>query len=196
MADPADITADESMKARSKSVSLPPALWDEIEAHAAKHYGGNRSAYIRTLFERDRDGQSQRASALSKTVLEDLARIYIPTRADQLIDELVRPAKADPSAAINQPVVIENLLTALLRALREPGFESEAPFELADKARVQKWEKDSNARLSELAGMLAQKLGKQTNALAFAAEPQADYGTRPQGAPLKRPPPPAAGKTG
>lgn len=191
MPDPADTAADESSKARSKSVSLPPALWTEIEEHAAKHYGGNRSAYLRELYERDKAGRSQRVSAISKTVIEDLARIYLPTRADQLADELVRGSRNDPNATINQPVVIENFLAALLRALRETTFEPEAPFELADKARVKGWEAESKARLDALAALIDDRLGNP-DSLSFLAEPEAPIYAKRPAPPRKRPPPPVA----
>lgn len=40
-------------KAVSRSVSLLPELWERVEAKAAADWGGNRSAYIRSLAERD-----------------------------------------------------------------------------------------------------------------------------------------------
>lgn len=41
------------VKAKSKSVSLVPQLWEQIETKAAATYGGNRSTYIRELIEQD-----------------------------------------------------------------------------------------------------------------------------------------------
>lgn len=184
-ADPGD-TPD---KAKSKSVSLPPSMWDEVEAYAAEHHGGNRSAYLRLLYERDKAERAKRRSPVSPTILEDLARVYIPTRADQLIDELVKPGAKDPAAAINQPVVMEQLLVALLRALKVKDFEPELPFDLADKARVEKWESDSEARLGALAEMLAARLGKG-NVLPFVAEEQAPFDSQPKPK-VKKPPPPS-----
>jgi metal-responsive CopG/Arc/MetJ family transcriptional regulator len=43
----------EGMKAVSKSVSLPEALWETIEAHAPTTPGRDRSGYIRNLVEDD-----------------------------------------------------------------------------------------------------------------------------------------------
>lgn len=184
---------DAEQKSKSKSVSLPPDMWDRIEARASARYGGNRSAYLRELVERDERGEAQRVSALSATVLQDLAAVYLPTRAAQLTDELVRPAKANPADAIDQPVVVENFLGGLLRALREPGFEPEAPFDLADAATRARWDKITSERIAELADGLAASLGKGS-ALSFVAEPQAPYGASIQPPPKKSRPlkPPAA----
>jgi Arc/MetJ-type ribon-helix-helix transcriptional regulator len=186
---------DSEIKSKSKSVSLPPDMWERVEATATKRYGGNRSAYLRELVERDERGESQRTTAISPTILQDLAAIYLPTRAAQLTDELVRPAKADPANTINQPVVLENVLAAILRALRDPAFEPEMPFELADKARIEKWEAISDARLGALAAKLAASLGKP---LPFVAEPQATYGKadKPPGRRSSPPPPPPAANAG
>lgn len=45
-------------KAKSKSVSFLPELWETIETVAEKGYGSNRSAYLRQLVERDLKGLS------------------------------------------------------------------------------------------------------------------------------------------
>lgn len=191
---------DEPKKSVSKSVSLPPDMWDRVEARAAAHYGGNRSSYMRMLIERDEKGEGMRQTAISATILQDLATLYLPTRAAQLGDELMRPAKTDPAAAIRQPVVIEQFLAALLRALSEPGFEPEAPFDLADKARVRKWDEESAERQKQLAQSLAKFLKPGLYAipeedpdLHVAAEPPpAVYGAKSKPGRL----PPAPGKTG
>lgn len=191
---------DEPKKNVSKSVSLPPDMWERVEARAAARYNGNRSSYVRMLIERDERGESQRQTSISPTILQDLAAIYLPTRAAQLGDELMRPAKADPAAAIRQPVVIEQFLAALLRALSEPGFEPELAFDLADKARIAKWDSESAERQAQLARALAQQLRprglyvipEEDPELHAVAEPGLDEVAKSKGRRL----PPAPGKTG
>lgn len=191
---------DEPKKNVSKSVSLPPDMWDRVEARASAHYGGNRSSYMRMLVERDEKGMTQRQTSISATILQDLAALYLPTRAAQLGDELMRPAKANPAAAIRQPVVIEQFLAALLRALSEPGFEPELPFDLADKARIARWDSESATRQADLARALAQHLRpgglytipEEDPGLHLVAEPTAEHGAKAK----RHRPPPSPGKTG
>jgi hypothetical protein len=61
-------------KAKSKSVSLLPRLWEQVEAKAEASYRGNRSDYFRELAERDLNGVPQSHEALAPSVLVDLAK--------------------------------------------------------------------------------------------------------------------------
>lgn len=40
-------------KAKSKSVTLTPSLWEDVEKYAFTFYGGNRSQYIKDLIKAD-----------------------------------------------------------------------------------------------------------------------------------------------
>jgi hypothetical protein len=60
-------------KAKSKSVSLLPSLWERVEEKALKSHEGNRSSYIRKLVERDLAETNDVPDALSSTIIEELA---------------------------------------------------------------------------------------------------------------------------
>jgi len=66
---------DEDPKAKSKSVSFLPDLWVTVEEIAGKRYGGNRSAYLRELVERDLNGISI-GTPQSAFSLDDVAAFH------------------------------------------------------------------------------------------------------------------------
>lgn len=63
----------ELSKAKSKSVSLLPSLWEKVEEKSLKSHEGNRSSYIRRLVERDLAEQGSAPDALSPKIMEELA---------------------------------------------------------------------------------------------------------------------------
>ena len=70
-------------KAKSKSVSLQPELWDRAEAKAARHYGSNRSSYIRTLIENDLAGAETSPNPTDERAVETLVSAYAPALAQE-----------------------------------------------------------------------------------------------------------------
>jgi hypothetical protein len=68
--------SDSEPKAKSKSVTLMPDLWERVEKRASRpEYSGNRSLYIRELLLRDLDGSSPAGSNLSTpTIMVDLTQ--------------------------------------------------------------------------------------------------------------------------
>lgn len=96
-------------KAKSKSVSLLPSLWDQVEAKAKKSYGGNRSTYIRELVLADLEGRAQPLPAAdSPELLLQLYQQYAPA----LIPELRRALQEQP--ARDQSRILHYLLDSLL----------------------------------------------------------------------------------
>lgn len=89
-------------KAKSKSVSLLPILWEKVEEKALKSHEGNRSSYIRKLVERDLAGPDQGPDALSPTIIEDLAA--------RLGGALLAADLRQSLAGVEQPRVLLKLL--------------------------------------------------------------------------------------
>lgn len=102
-------------KARSKSVSLVPSLWEKIEHKAATEFGGNRSEYFRQLAEDDLAGKVQEAAPTSPHILDELARGVAPTAAGAF------------SAWKDQPEILAAILQALAHVARHtPDWRPEA----------------------------------------------------------------------
>lgn len=74
-------------KSYSKSISLSPEMWEELNKRA-KAKGGNRSDYIRNLIMRDLDESD---NAYSK-IISDLARKHLSTvdcmRVQEVLDDI------------------------------------------------------------------------------------------------------------
>ena len=70
----------DSQKAKSKSVSLFPALWEKVEKKAKSEYSGNRSNYIRELIEADLEADPETNTpelTLNKCIIE-IAHQFLP----------------------------------------------------------------------------------------------------------------------
>lgn len=135
---------DSEEKSKSKSVSLPPPLWARVEEKASAKFGGNRSAYLRVLSERDLDGAAAPAGPAPDSIVT-LARAFHPTLAPALERQL--SAHPDKPRPVDQARTVARLLEALNRALDEPGFDPEGPFQLWSSERVLKNSLELNPEL-------------------------------------------------
>lgn len=103
-------------KAKSKSVSLVPSLWLQVEAKAAAEYGGNRSDYLRTLVEQDLAGAVSIPAASDPRFLEKLFAAILPSRAERfhrLWDTRTKLSESPPS----QAEMVEALLRTLIKLM-------------------------------------------------------------------------------
>ena len=97
-------------KAKSKSVSLLPSLWEKVEQRASEDFGGNRSDYIRKLVDADISGRNV-GDPTSRSALEDLAEAFVPVLAPE-IREWAQKRDA------NQPLYLAGLLEAFTAHIR------------------------------------------------------------------------------
>lgn len=184
--------ADETdEKFPKKSVSFPQTMLEYAEGRARDEFGGNFSRYIQTAVERERTGQPGGGSTAD--IIIGLAKAYAPTLAAELKAQLAQGPKNRP---INQPRVIARFLEALHEALTS-DLDPEAKFELADKKRIQAWEKESASRMATLANEVAEALARrqenQTYGLNEAAPPRIKKKSSGMREPGSNPPVPAVG---
>lgn len=116
----------EEDKAKSKSVSLQPDLWAQVEARAAQTHGKNRSAYIRDLVEADLAGKT--AAAIRDDAIVALAKVYTPAMASGFEKRAVTALLVGKS--FNQPLILARLLEGLDHALDRDSFDPERAFGL------------------------------------------------------------------
>ena len=161
---------DPEPKAKSKSVSLAPDLWEQIEAKASKEYGGNRSAYIRDLAKQNLSNDQGTGSLGEKDVLLKLAERYHPTITEELQHQLLISFTEKP---INQAKVLMLFLDALHDALGD-YFNPELKFKLLSKVE---WEKlDPNDILS-LAEIARKNMSPELRSAIAAQSQQLNEGT-------------------
>ena len=87
----------EEPKAKSKSVSLLPELWEKVEAKALEGFSGNRSRYFQQLVENDLAGTSRATpEATGENILVELAERLRPERAAKLKAHLASYLVAQP----------------------------------------------------------------------------------------------------
>lgn len=94
-------------KAKSKSVTLTPSLWNRIDDQANRYYGSNRSNYIRNIIEEDLNGKANIINMPSKAdeaFFVDLCEMLAGHTATE------RAKKAFEKLKIDQRTFLEHIL--------------------------------------------------------------------------------------
>lgn len=108
-------------KAKSKSVSLTPELWEKVEAKVTSIYG-TRSAYFKTLVERDLNDDDP-----AKSSITSLAREYRKGLEPIFTKHHLQ----------NETLVIDKLLTALASALERGDFKADGNYHLYNYSLIE-----------------------------------------------------------
>ena len=125
-------------KAETRTLSLPRGDWESL-AERGRATGGDRSKYVRSLLQKDRNAVDAAPDAIAPNILVDLCRRLRPELALDLEKCIAqRDAAVDKrdqgAPGLSQPRVLAALLEALLTSLAGVPLPSyERPLALADR---------------------------------------------------------------
>lgn len=140
--------AKTSDKGRTFGAWLSGEMLSNAERAAGERAGGNESAYVKQLIERDLKGGAPFAP--DQELLLSLAKRCHPAIADRIAKHFTATA-GERGSPESQRLILARFLDALAKAAEDPEFDASKPFNLVDARKLAEWENVAEDRLKLIA---------------------------------------------
>lgn len=170
--------AKTSDKGRTFGAWLSGEMLSNAERAAGERAGGNESAYVKQLIERDLKGGAPFAP--DQELLLSLAKRCHPAIADRIAKHFTAIA-GERGSPESQRLIVARFLDALAKAAEDPEFDASKPFNLVDARKLAEWENVAEARLKLIAAEVFElKMASERERAAEGRGTSATKKTRPK----------------